>query len=106
MLQFVLNLFVSGFIPGIDQSSAFAQGTRDGTANLLKFLDDELRGRSYFAGDAFTAADIMMIYCFRIVRGYLQTDMAPYPELSAWIARVESRPAYQKAMAIANEKAG
>jgi len=104
MLQFVLNLFVGGFVPGFDQSSPFVQSTKDATGKLLEFLNGELRGKSYFAGGAFTAADIMMVYCFRIVRGYLGMDMSPYPELSAWIDRVEGRPAYQKAMAIANEK--
>ncbi|HLG88151.1 MAG TPA: glutathione S-transferase [Alphaproteobacteria bacterium] len=106
MMQFVMNLFVGGFIPGFDQSSPFVQSTKDATAKLLRFLDDSLAGKDYFAGSAFSAADIMMIYCFRIVRGYLQTDMSLYPTLAHWIDRVENRPAYKKAMAIANEKAG
>ena len=34
----------------------------------------------------------------------MKTDMAQYPNIAAYIARIEARPAYQKAMAIANPK--
>jgi hypothetical protein len=34
----------------------------------------------------------------------MKTDMAKYPNISAYIARIEARPQYKVAMAIANPK--
>ena len=74
---------------------------------FLQFIEEELGKTLYFAGAEFTAADIMMMYCFGIVRSpIMKTEMAQYPNIAAYIARIEARPAYQKAMAIANPKKG
>jgi len=106
MFQLILHLFMSGFVPGVDQSAPLVEGVKARTGNLLEFLNDELEGRPYFAGQDFTAADIMMMYCFGAVRGFLRIDLSPYPNLTAWLERIEARPAYKKAMAIANSPAG
>ena len=46
-----------------------------------------------------------MSYCFGIVRSQvMNTDLAQYPNIAAYIARIEARPGYQKGMAIANPK--
>ena len=103
MTQFLMHLFLGGYIPGVDQSQPIVAGTKERTAALLKHLDGHLAEQSYFAGAEFTAADIMMLYSFGIVRGVLHTDMALYPHLNAYIAGIEDRPAYKKAMAIAAE---
>lgn len=107
MARFILNLFVGGFFPGVDPNSPLVGMAKHGSTQILEFIDAELGKSPYFAGAEFTAADIMMMYCFGIVRSpVMKTDMAQYPNIAAYIARIESRPAYQKAMAIANPKKG
>jgi len=69
----------------------------------LDFVEGELAGRSYFAGEAFTAADIMMGY--DLSRADRVADLARLPNISAYRARIAERPAYRKAMAIANPPA-
>ena len=102
MTQFLLHLFMGGFVPGVDQSAPMVARIKDGSATILRYIDSELSARPYFAGQAFTAADIMMGYTFGIVKGFMQTDMSLYPNIDAYLARIAERPAYRKAMAIAN----
>jgi glutathione S-transferase len=105
MTQLLLHLFLGGMMPGVDQSAPMVAMVKDRTATLLRYIDDELRQRPYFAGETFTAADIMMVYPFGMVTGFLKTDMAQYPNTQAYLDRIGKRPAYQKAMAIANPPA-
>lgn len=102
MTQILVHIFMCGFVPGIDQSLPFVALTKERTAHLLEFIDSELKDRPYFAGSEFTAADIMMMYCFGAVRGFLRVDISQYPNLAAYITRIEQRPGYRRGMAIAN----
>ena len=66
----------------------------------LAFVDAELGAGPWFAGAEFTAADVMMTFPFTTTREYLKYDLTPYANLAAFVARVEARPAYQKALAL------
>ena len=68
---------------------------------MLSFVDSELGDGPYFVGETFTAADIMMTFPFTTTRLFLDYDLAPYPNIVAYLKRIESRPAYRKAMALA-----
>jgi glutathione S-transferase len=68
---------------------------------MLSFVDVELAGGPWFAGEAFTAADVMMVFPFTTLRNFLDYDLAPYANIAAYLARVGARPAYRKAMSIA-----
>ncbi len=72
---------------------------------MLAFVDGELAGRDYFAGPEFTAADVMMVFPFTTMRRYLDYDIAPYAGITGYMKRIESRPAYAKAMRIAGPDA-
>jgi len=74
------------------------------TQALLAFIDGELAKSPYFAGSEFTAADIMMEFCFSFIHRYAQQSIAAYPHIEAWVQRVHARPAYQRAMATAAPK--
>ncbi|MEC5215496.1 glutathione S-transferase [Actimicrobium sp. GrIS 1.19] len=65
----------------------------------LKFLEGELRQRPWFAGQTFTAADVQMSFPLEAAaaRG---GDMANYPRLQDFLARIHARPAYQRALAL------
>lgn len=62
----------------------------------LKALSAALGDRDYLC-DRFTAADLLMTCVLRILRrGAL---LEPHPELAAYQARCEARPAFQRALA-------
>lgn len=54
---------------------------------------------SYFAGPQFTAADIMMFFPLSTMRAFVQRDLAPLPNIRAYLQRIGERAAYQRAMA-------
>ena len=72
---------------------------------MLAFVDAELAVVPYFAGADFTAADVMMTFPFTTMRRYLDYDIAPYANIVAYVKRIEARPAYRKAMALAGPDA-
>jgi glutathione S-transferase len=61
--------------------------------------EDRLGQSPYFAGDDFTAADIMMVFALTTMRVFIPRDLTPYPNIRAYLKRIGARPAYQRAMA-------
>ena len=53
----------------------------------------------YLAGNALTSADIMTVFSLTTMRYVLPYDLAPFPNIRAYLARIGARPAYQRAMA-------
>ncbi len=61
----------------------------------VAFLDGELGKSAWFAGDEPTGADAQMLYPMEA----LAARMPNVPErITAWVARVHARPAYQRAL--------
>ncbi len=81
------------------QDAAGIEARRQRTAERFAFLDGELAGRPYIAGDGFSLADIaagMTLY-----RWFeMPVDRPVLPHLAAWYARLCERPAYVKAVCI------
>ena len=50
-------------------------------------------------GETFTAADIIMVFPLTTMRAFAPRDLAPYPNIRAYLARIGERPAYRRAMA-------
>jgi hypothetical protein len=46
----------------------------------------------------------MMTFPFFVAKNFLQLDFSPYPNIISYLDRIAKRPAYQKAMAIANAR--
>jgi glutathione S-transferase len=65
-------------------------------ATHLGFLGGHLAKHTWFTGDAFTAADVQMSYPVEsaVARA---GDRIP-PQLTEWLARVQARPAYRRAI--------
>lgn len=63
----------------------------------LDFLESELGKSSWFAGEAFSAADIQMSFALEAAasRGGLGSQ---YPKLAGFLQRIHARPAYQRAL--------
>jgi glutathione S-transferase len=62
-------------------------------AELQKF-DGILAGREYLAGDQYTLADPGCWPWFARMELQMDIDLAAYPNIAAWKARLEQRPAY------------
>ena len=63
----------------------------------LAWMESELAGRDWFAGDAFTAADVQMSFPVEAFASRGGLD-ASRPNLWAWLQRIHARPAYGKAI--------
>jgi glutathione S-transferase len=66
---------------------------------VLALVDARLAQTEYLAGDEFTAADIMSVFSLTTMRLFHALDLAPYQNIRAFLGRIGSRPAYQRAMA-------
>ena len=64
----------------------------------LDYVETELAQRPWFAGDAMTAADVMMSFPLEAARSRAGLD-GSRPHTIAWLDRVHARPAYQAALA-------
>ncbi|KEF56453.1 uncharacterized protein A1O9_08034 [Exophiala aquamarina CBS 119918] len=77
-----------------------SKATDAGVAKALRHLDARLREtRAWLAGDVFTAADVMTVWCVTTMRQFSPVDLSPYEGVLHWLARVAQREAYQRAMA-------
>ncbi|HEX8238940.1 MAG TPA: glutathione S-transferase [Allosphingosinicella sp.] len=63
----------------------------------LDWLETELAGRPWFAGESFTAADIMMSFPLEASRHRAGLDESR-PNLIDWLERIHARPAYGAAL--------
>jgi glutathione S-transferase len=62
----------------------------------LDWLEGELSRRDWFAGDVFTAADVMMSFPLEASRH--RGGLAGRPNLEDWLERIHARPAYGAAL--------
>jgi len=63
----------------------------------LTWLEAELGTRAWFAGDEFSAADIMMSFPLEAARHRAGLG-ADHPNLLDWLERIHARPAYAEAL--------
>lgn len=76
--------------------AAVADG-RNGAAAVLAVLERALAGQQYLLGREFSAADIMMGYSLLLMK-WFGLISEQYPNVAAYLARLEERPALQKAL--------
>lgn len=63
----------------------------------LDYVESHLAANPWFAGEALTAADIMMSFPLEAARSRAGLD-ATRPHIIAWLDRIHARPAYQAAL--------
>ena len=84
----IADKVMSGFVqPNIDRQ--------------LAFMESELKDRDWFAGDAFSAADVMMSFPLEAAATRTKDGggfSASYPRLADFLARIHARPAYRRAL--------
>ena len=90
----VLILEMAGAAEGGDPRAAAMAARAD---QAFDMVEKRLGAADYFAGDDFTAADIMMTFGLTTMRMFAQRDLTPYPNILAYLGRIGARPAYQRA---------
>ena len=90
-LPFFVRPIANGIVDKID-----AQYTQPELDTHLRFLEGELEGRTYFATDELTGADVQMSYPVAALVDRVGLG-AGQPNLVAWLERIRARPAYQRA---------
>jgi glutathione S-transferase len=101
------------FAPPIYRSRGMKLGIRKGGPEAiemyqnegkiaLKVLDDHLAGRSYVVGEALTIADVDLygVAAYAADGGF---DLAEFPNLSAWMKRIEALPGFIRAGSLPQE---
>ncbi|MEP4191013.1 MAG: glutathione S-transferase family protein [Sneathiella sp.] len=66
------------------------------TVNHFSFVNAHMQGRDYFVGDTLTGADIML--SFPLEAANARGGLGMLPNLSAFVERIQKRPAYLKAL--------
>jgi glutathione S-transferase len=62
----------------------------------LDYINERLRGREFLLGAALTAADVQMSFVGELAVNF--ADVSNFPDLAAWVARFQARPAYRAAI--------
>lgn len=65
----------------------------EGAVQLFALVEQHLGGRQWFVGDTPTLADIAM-YSYTAVAPEGRISLEPYPQLRAWLARMEALPGF------------
>ena len=82
-------------VGGDDPTVAAMKGRLD---RALGLVEARLGAAEHFAGREFTAADIMAVFTLTTMRYFAPVDLAPYPNIRAYLQRIGARDAYRRAM--------
>jgi glutathione S-transferase len=88
---------VSSFLGAAPEHPAMGM-IRDRASRAYGLVESRLGEAPYFAGDAFTAADIMMVFGLTTMRVFAPRDFTDQPNIRAYLQRIGARPAYRRAM--------
>ncbi len=91
----VMKLLLDNF--GLGDSSVANQFVTPQIKLHFDYLESELSKNEWFVGEEFTAADIQMSFPVEAVEAQAGLD-ASRPKLKAFLERIHTRPAYQRAL--------
>lgn len=98
MAALVLGLFMSGEImPGL-QPHVLADAIKEEFNKALKFIDEQLARQPWFAGEQFSAADIMMGW--GLLSCQARGRLEGFAAIEKFLERMTARPGYRKAAAV------
>jgi glutathione S-transferase len=75
----------------------FKAVTKEAIAAKLDYLTKQLQGRSFLTGETFTVADAYLFVILGWTK-HVGIDLAKWPVLQAYVARIAGRPAVQAAL--------
>jgi glutathione S-transferase len=105
MMPSQLVAAVLGSLPG-SPGSHFASAVMARIGHACAMMEEQLATSPYLGGEAFTAADIMMVFSLTSMTYFVPLDLTPYPHIRAYLDRVTARPAYGRAKAKAEPAGG
>ena len=82
-----------------DRHPGIIEDARERAASGFAHLEKEIGERTWLLGDEFSAADVMMGFTLVAARALGVLD-ARYPKLAEYLARLEARPAFQRAATV------
>ena len=85
----------AGFIPDADKQRMFGYGNFD---LALDTLENAVNGKEFIAGNRFSAADVYVGSMLAFMMGFKLLE--PRPAFSAYVERLELRPAWKRAKEI------
>jgi len=85
----------AGFIPDADKQRMFGYGNFD---LALDTLENAVNGKEFIAGNRFSAADVYVASMLAFMMGFRLLE--PRPAFSAYVERLELRPAWKRAKEI------
>ncbi len=83
-----------------------AAGMKATVQDNLKWLDGQLEGKEYIAGNRFTVADIILFAALDFGAGVGQKIDPSLKNVNAWFKRVDGRPSAQKSLHPAHAQVG
>ncbi len=98
-LNFITSEIHKGFTPLFkpDTPDAYKAIARANLEKRFGFIDQKLAGKQYLLGDRFSVADGYLFTVVNWARLH-KMDLAPWPNLAAYMERVRARPKVQEAM--------
>jgi glutathione S-transferase len=85
--------FIIKYLGNPPERRAALQDKQQGGYRALNIMEQRLNAADYFAGDAFSLADIAL-FAYTHVAGEGGFDLNNYAAINAWIARIKARPAF------------
>jgi len=93
MVPLMLKLY-TGRLP--DGGAALQPRITSELDNHLGYMNQALEGVDWFVDNSFSAADIQLSFVAEVAPGLHTVD--PFPNLAAFVKRIQARPAYRKAL--------
>lgn len=96
MMPSEMSAMIASRLPA-DNPTAQALMGRSNRAHAL--VEARLGQVPYFAGEQFTAADIIMVFALTTMRAFTARKLDDFPNIRAYLTHIGERPAYRRAMA-------
>jgi glutathione S-transferase len=93
MLPLMLSMYVGRLG---DAGAPLQPRIQSEIANHMGYLDRSLAGRDWLLGGELTGADINLSFVAEVMGAFGRLD--GYPNMTAWLERFQSRPAYKAAL--------
>jgi glutathione S-transferase len=102
--QLLREWYIDLMAPDGDDDPRVTRVRQNGRA-MMALVEQRLAAVPFFAGDALTGADIMMSFPFTTMQTFVALDLADRPNIAAYVERIRQRPAWRRAMAVAEGRA-
>lgn len=83
---------------GMQKDGETARGLGQRADRAYDLIEARLGRAPYLAGDAFTVADIMMLFPLTTMRLFFERDISGFPNIRAYLKRVTDREGFRRAM--------